>query len=342
MVDKKTHLEESLEFVVNEDLEQAVAHFHDFIVEKSRDIYESLMEDDELDETVDSEEAVEEKVKEAKVEETTEETVEEGMNEYFGEDDLEGTEMDAPEMDDAEMDDAEMGDAEMDMDAPEEEVMVPANDLLDLQAKFKEIMGGAGLDDDSEMDMDAPEMDDAEMDMGDLDVAENAFSVETNTFAESKDVNEDDKVEEEVSEAFDFDLTEEDFFDLEEGLKSVNVSMGGEQGGVKFAGEETNTKSPVADKDKSDVNADPTDGVSKQDEHGSFNRESAPSNDKLPHSEENNHDKADGTKGRSTVAGHGGLESNSGNGGEQGNEKFAGTENNTKSIIGSAGSRNEK
>ena len=82
--------------------------------------------------------------------------------------------------------------------------------------------------------------------------------------------------------------------------------------------------------------------ISKQDEHGTYKRESAPSNDKLPHSNENNHDKADQTPGRSTVGGHGGLESNSKQGGEQGKKKFAGTETNTKSIIGSAGSRVDK
>ena len=143
-------------------------------------------------------------------------------------------------------------------------------------------------------------------------------------------------------EDFDFDLTEEDFLDLEEGLKAVSVSMGGEQGGVKFAGEETNTKSPVADKDKSDVKASPDSLVSKQKEHGTYKREAAPSNDKLPHSGENNYDHATGNKGYGKVEGFGGPDSNSKEGGEQGGKKFAGTEVNVKSPIGSAGTRNEK
>ena len=46
----KTHLEESLEFLINEETDQAVAAFHKFIVGSARDIHESLMEDDEIDE----------------------------------------------------------------------------------------------------------------------------------------------------------------------------------------------------------------------------------------------------------------------------------------------------
>jgi len=93
---------------------------------------------------------------------------------------------------------------------------------------------------------------------------------------------------------FDFDLTEEDFLDLEEGLKAVNVQMGGEQGGVKFAGEETNTKSPVADKDSSKLlGTGSKDMISKQTEHGTYDLETAPTNESLPHSGDNSHDKAD-------------------------------------------------
>ncbi len=150
--------------------------------------------------------------------------------------------------------------------------------------------------------------------------------------------NPDARLPEGASE-FDFDLTEEDFLDLEEGLKQVDVKMGGEQGGGKFAGEETQTKSPVAQRDKSDVRAGSKDMISTRDDHGGYSRESEPGSGKLPHSEDNSKDKASTP---TSVGTGGGLEKQKGYGeGEVGAGKFAGTETNVKSIIGSAGTRNE-
>lgn len=139
---------------------------------------------------------------------------------------------------------------------------------------------------------------------------------------------------------FDYDLTEEDFLDLEEGLKTIDVKMGGEQGGVKYAGEETNTKSPVADKDSSHLlGSGSKDMISTRDDHGGYTRESEPTSGSLPHAGDNSHDKASTP---SDVAKGGGLEKQKGYGdGEVGEGKFAGTETNVKSIIGSAGTRVE-
>jgi len=155
--------------------------------------------------------------------------------------------------------------------------------------------------------------------------------------------NDDAKLPE--SAEFDFDLTEEDFLDLEEGLKQVSVSMGGEQGGVKFAGEETNTKSPVADKDSSKLlGTGSKDMISKQAEHGTYKLETAPGSGDLPHSGDNSHESADqtGSPSRSEVLKGGGLDKQKGHGeGEAGAGKFAGTETNVKSPIGSQGTRND-
>lgn len=139
---------------------------------------------------------------------------------------------------------------------------------------------------------------------------------------------------------FDYDLTEEDFLDLEEGLKTIDVKMGGEQGGGKFAGEETQTVSPVADKDSSKLlGTGSKDMISKRDDHSGYNRESEPTSGKLPHAEDNSKDKASPL---TDVAKGGGLEKQKGYGeGEVGEGKFAGTETNVKSPIGSAGTRNE-
>jgi hypothetical protein len=55
MADRKK-FEEMLNLLINEDKEGAQALFHEIVVEKSRDIYESLLEDEEeVDETDDEE-----------------------------------------------------------------------------------------------------------------------------------------------------------------------------------------------------------------------------------------------------------------------------------------------
>src|SRR6056300_1291866 len=64
----RNKFEEMLERLINEDREGAEALFHEIVVEKSRDIYESLLEDEEeVEETTDDEvdEATDEEVDEA-------------------------------------------------------------------------------------------------------------------------------------------------------------------------------------------------------------------------------------------------------------------------------------
>ena len=78
--------EKMLELLVNEDKEAAQELFHEIVVEKSRDIYESLLEDEaEVDEATDEEvdEATDEEVDEATdedLDESDDETVEEGFD----------------------------------------------------------------------------------------------------------------------------------------------------------------------------------------------------------------------------------------------------------------------
>jgi len=62
----RSKFEAMLELLVNEDKEGAEALFHEIVVEKSRDIYESLLEDEEVDESDDEvEEASDEEVDES-------------------------------------------------------------------------------------------------------------------------------------------------------------------------------------------------------------------------------------------------------------------------------------
>lgn len=368
----RKNLEEAIELLLNEDEENAHVAFHNFIVKTAQSIHEAVIAEDELDDEIAEEDDSNE----------VEESV---QDEYFGRDELamenddEEEGMEGPdEMDD---DDAE---SELEMDDEDEEgegVTLDAEDvsdlqasLQDLQAKFDELTGGGEMEDESDME------DEAEMDM-DMDMEDEDDMEESLTFESEDEHEEDEELDEAVSHdagvaahahaktdahgkhgkgesikhnddaklpesaEFDFDLTEEDFEDLEEGLKTIDVKMGGEQGAGKFAGEETHTKSPVAQRDKSDVRADARSMSSKKAEHAGYDLEAktdgayGESQKMTPHAGDNSHDKA---KTPTSVAKGGGLEKQKGYGeGESGAGKFAGTETNTKSPIGSAGTRNE-
>ena len=68
--------ESLLELLINEENDKAEALFHEIVVEKSRDIYENLADEEVTAESKD-EEVKETEASEEKVEETTEEKVEE-------------------------------------------------------------------------------------------------------------------------------------------------------------------------------------------------------------------------------------------------------------------------
>ena len=129
----RNKFEEMLERLVNEDKEGAEALFHEIVVEKSRDIYESLLEDEEVEETTDEEvdeatdeevdesdedldEATDEEVDESDedLDEATDDEVDEGMFPEGGDpaDEL-GMDIEMPSADDGDMDmDMDMGDEE--------------------------------------------------------------------------------------------------------------------------------------------------------------------------------------------------------------------------------------
>jgi hypothetical protein len=75
MSENKSVLEQVLEHLLAEDEEKASELLHGFMVEKSRSIYESLLDEDALEEAIEEEVASEETVEEA--EESDEEAVEE-------------------------------------------------------------------------------------------------------------------------------------------------------------------------------------------------------------------------------------------------------------------------
>ena len=170
-----------LEKLVNEDKAGAEELFHEIVVEKSRDIYEGLLESElETDEEVD--EATDEEVDESddeEVDESDDEEVDESDDDEVNEDfnldefEVEGGDPADDMMNKMGMDmpgDAEGGDMDMDMDmdmdadaeGDEGDVEDRVDDLEvaldDLKAEFEKMMGDdnddEGEEDEGDMDMD--------------------------------------------------------------------------------------------------------------------------------------------------------------------------------------------
>jgi len=168
--------EQLIEYVINDEEDKARELFHEIVVEKSRNIYEELMAEEDLDEAK-HEEDDEEEVTEAAEDD---EEMTEGMMGGDQSDDLideieseeEGVSMEADDEMDMEIDDEEGLADEGDL----EDRVVDLEDKLDeLMAEFEALMGGESDMDDmgdmggddmaADMDMDAEEMDDEEMEI---------------------------------------------------------------------------------------------------------------------------------------------------------------------------------
>ena len=139
--------EQLIELIIYENEEQARAIFHDIVVEKSREIYESMM-DDEMQEGMGGQ--VGDLLDEINVEE-------EGMNEEDEEADI--------EFDDESEEDGEDHHSDVGGEEELEDRVVDLEDKLDqLMAEFEDIMGGG---DDDMGDMGDMEDDGMDMDMDD-------------------------------------------------------------------------------------------------------------------------------------------------------------------------------
>ena len=152
MADNKL-LQQMLENLVNDDQAKAEELFHEYVVTKSREIYESLI-DSEIAEETDEEE--DEEVDEASDEDKDDE---DKVDEEFEDIAIEGDDEDPDMMggdptDDLEGDlDAEMGDDDMG-EKSEEELFQDLDSIVDeLQAKFDELKGGDDMGDDDMGDM---------------------------------------------------------------------------------------------------------------------------------------------------------------------------------------------
>ena len=186
--------EQLIEYIINEDEDKAKALFHDIVVEKSRDIYESLMDEETVDETIGGNE-VEDLVDEIQADET--DGIPEGEEE----------EMDAEEEmmggDDEEDHHADVGGDE----ALEDKVMDLEKELDELKAEFDALMSDEmetpGMDADMEADADKMETDAEELEMYEGDKKEEEAveeEKEEEVSEDAEEVAEDEEVVEDAEE----------------------------------------------------------------------------------------------------------------------------------------------
>ena len=138
-----------LESLVNDDQAKAEELFHEYVVAKSREIYEGLIES-EISEEEDKDDEEDEEMEEAA---SDDEAEEDQVDENFEDIAIEGDDEMGPEMGGDATDDLE-GDLDAEMDdegeeKSEEELFMDLESIVDeLQAKFDELKG-----DDGNMDM---------------------------------------------------------------------------------------------------------------------------------------------------------------------------------------------
>ena len=172
--------EQLIEYVINDEEAKARELFHDIVVEKSRQIYEEMMEEEVVEEAKEEEEELEEAKKEEEEEELEEskheeEEVEESVEETMG-----GSQA-SDLIDDIEVEEEGMsmegeGEEEMMADADLEDRVVDLEDKLDeLMAEFEALMGDEG-EKDMDMDMDAEV--DTDGGMTDVEVADDEMETE--------------------------------------------------------------------------------------------------------------------------------------------------------------------
>jgi hypothetical protein len=219
----RNKFEEMLERLINEDKSGAEELFHEIVVEKSRDIYEGLLEND-LEEVTDEEvdETTDEEVDEAtdeEVDETTDEEVDEGFDLDEFEVEADPMDMGGDPADDMMSDIEDAGDEEEGEEGEEGDVEDRVEDLEDalddLKAEFEKMMAGdEGGDDEAEDDMEAGDEDD--------DSEEESFN-----FGEAEE-----DTEEAVEEATDEDEVEESTEpktageEMREYVEKVSAKMG--------------------------------------------------------------------------------------------------------------------
>jgi hypothetical protein len=150
--------EQLIDLIINENEEQARALFHDIVVEKSREIYESMMDEDDMMNQPSGQ--VEDLLDEIGSEQTG---MAEGEDEEFDIDDMDD---DGEETVDIDMDSEEDGEEGL------EDRVVDLEDKLDqLMAEFEDIMGGDDMGDMDDMDGEMDDMDNMDDKMNEMNHA---------------------------------------------------------------------------------------------------------------------------------------------------------------------------
>ena len=233
--------EQLIELFIAEDEQGAKDLFHEIVVEKSRSIYENLVDEEQVEETAEVEEdakAVEEAEDEA-VEEAKDEEVEESTDE------VEESEVDEAELggdqsddmiDDIEADEQGLSmEADMDAEEMEDRVINIEKELDELKAEFDQLMGDDADSGDMDMDMDK-EMD---MDMGDEgDEEKKDESVES-----VEEETDEEEVVREYTEKAPAPVTKEQG-DGSAGPVAGKNDMGGSAKGIAQGGEEKGGATP--------------------------------------------------------------------------------------------------
>lgn len=225
--------EQLIEHIINDDEAKARALFHEIVVEKSRDIYESLMDEDYTEEDIGGNQ-VQGLMDEISMDET--DGIGEGDDEDNGEMDME------PEMGMDDMGDMDDMGGEQDL---EQKVMDLETELEALKAEFEQLMGDeAGEEEHSDMEFGDDEDSEGNADMfgGEEEAEEEMFEAEEEEEADD---------EEEMTESrraypkTAVDLMREYVEKISAPSNTEFTPVGTGAGGDKPAG---NTKNPLAGK----------------------------------------------------------------------------------------------
>ena len=139
--------EKLIEYIINDEDQKARELFHTIVVEKSRDIYESIIEDEEAVEEQVAGDQVGQMADEISAEESMHEEGDDDSEEFSvddaGSDDEVGGDLPADDMGGDDMGGDDMGGDDMGGEASHDETVMNIDAKLDeLLAKFDEIMGG--------------------------------------------------------------------------------------------------------------------------------------------------------------------------------------------------------
>jgi hypothetical protein len=241
--------EQLIEHIINDDEAKARALFHDIVVEKSREIYESLMDEEYTEEDIHSANPVEDMMGEIQADETN--GIGEGGDEDEGELDMDLGDADGEEgMDDMDHMDHMGGEEDL-----ESKVMDLESELEALKAEFEALMGDEAGEEEHHDGMDDPDFGDEEMGHEEMPMAEAAEDDEEDDDEEMTESAEDDEEddEEEMTESVQrkamprtaVDLMREYVEKISAPSNTEFTPVGTGAGGDKAAG---NTKNPLAGK----------------------------------------------------------------------------------------------